>query len=185
MSLPRFVRDRSELDNALRLLKQCLCVACGKIGTLIGHSILYGNDPDSNTHVEKCQRGQRVFCSNRGQRGGCGQTVSIYLAHILPRHSVTATFLWSLLLLKLQGQSTNAAVQSLRLPFKIESVYHLLHRLGQRMDRLRAILFNVQRPPESSQQDPLQQTLEHLQSVFKQPCPLIEFQLHFQQPLLG
>jgi hypothetical protein len=32
-------------------------------------------------------RGQRAFCSDRGQRGGCGRTVSLFLAVMLPRHS--------------------------------------------------------------------------------------------------
>ena len=67
-------------------------------------------------------RGQRVFCSNRGRRGGCGGTFSIFLAEVLPRHTFTATLVWPWLLERLAGLSLKAAADKLRLPFALESV---------------------------------------------------------------
>ena len=127
-----------------------------------------------------------MFCSDRGQRGGCGKTFSIFLAEVLPRHSCTATGLRQLLVKLLAGGSVQAAARSLRLPLALESIYHLLGRLRRRLDAVRCSLCGRQAPAASSQKDPLLQTVEHLQSVFPgSVCPVSEFQLVFQQPLLG
>jgi hypothetical protein len=51
---------------------------------------------------------------------------------------------------------------------------------------VRTLLCRQEKPPASSQSDPLLQTAEHLQSVFaKSLCPITAFQQLFQQPLLG
>ena len=127
-----------------------------------------------------------MYCSSRGQRGGCGQTFSIFLVDVLPRHSVTATWLWKLLLKLLDGASLKAAVQSLALPFALETLYDLRQRLRQRMDALRPLLCRQQKPPPSSDADPLLHTVRHLAALFpKAACPLQEFQLLFGLPLMG
>jgi hypothetical protein len=148
------------------------------------HSFLYGNDLDQ--YGQRTKRGQRVFCSDRGQRGGCGKTFSIFLAEVLPRHSCTAVMLGQLLVKLLAGLSIKSAVESLGLPLALESIYHLLSRLRRRLDAVRCSLCGCQAPAASSQKDPLLQTVEHLQKVFTgSVCPVSEFQVVFQQPLLG
>jgi hypothetical protein len=105
---------------------------------------------------------------------------------VLPRHSFTATLLWPLLAKWLAGASVKAAAESLRLPFVLESIYHLLSRMRQRLDVLRCSLCGRQKPPDSSHTDPLRQTFDHLQRVFAGSlCPVTEFQLAFQEPFLG
>ena len=146
--------------------------------------MLYGNDPA--TPVGQTIRGQRVYCSKRGQRDGCGRTFAVFLAAVLPRHSFTATGLWSVLAALLTHASVRAAAHSLHLPFALESVYHLLVRLRQRLDVLRSALSPRQKAPPSAHADPLRQTIEHLQNVFASaPCPVSEFQRVLQQPFLG
>ncbi len=131
-------------------------------------------------------RGQRVFCSNRGQRSGCGRTFSIFLAEVLPRHSVRATVLWKLLCQWLTGASVKAAAQSLRLPFALETLYQLLQRLRRRLPVLRPLLGQNQKAPESGDADPLGQTIRHFESVFPTAaCPLQAFQMTFARPLMG
>jgi hypothetical protein len=180
----RFVRDTKALNEEALSLKQQCCQDCEQTETLNRHSFLYGNDPA--TKDGRVCRGQRVFCSNRGQRGGCGRTFSIFFADILPRHTVSATLLWKLLSQLLAATSVKAAAQSLGLPFVLETLYHLLQRLRQRLDAVRCWLCRQQKPPASAQSDPLLQTAEHLQSVFAQSlCPIAAFQQRFQQPLLG
>jgi len=127
-----------------------------------------------------------VFCSNRGQRGGCGRTFSIFLAEVLPRHTVTASLVWPWLLELLAGLSLKAAAEKLRLPFALESVYRLRRKLRQRLDDWRVQLCREQPPPASTQADPLLHSLEHLRAVFAaQACPPAAFQLRFQRPFLG
>lgn len=131
-------------------------------------------------------RGQRVFCSNRGRRDGCGQSFSILLAGVLPRHTVTAPWLWQWLVEVLSGLSLKAAAERLRLPFALETLYRLGRGLRRGLDRVRARLSREQSPPASGQTDPLLQTVEHLRRVFpRSACPLEDFQLHFQHPFLG
>jgi len=77
-------------------------------------------------------------------------------------------------------------VEKLRPPLILQSCYHLLARLTQRLDGLRTRLCQRLKPPNSSQSDPLLQTAEHLQKLFAgAACPLSQFQLSFQHPLLG
>jgi hypothetical protein len=183
-ALRRFVCSLKELGEYALLLKQLCCPFCVAAETLNRHSKLYGNDPESH-QGEPRQRGQRVWCCPRGQRGGCGRSFSIYLAEVLPRHTLRASMLWRLLERLPGGGSIRSVFQALRLPLALESVYHLLHRLRERLSALRAGLSREQKPPASSQTDPLLQTVEHLRQLFAQSeCPCAEFQLHFQHPLL-
>jgi hypothetical protein len=148
------------------------------------HSHSRGNDPavaDGQTI-----RGQRVFCSNRGQRIGCGRTFLLCLAEVLPRHTLTAPLVWQWLVKLLAGLSIKAAVEKLRLPFALETFYRLRRKLRQRLDSLRMRLYREQTPPGSACTDPLLQTVEHLQVAFpRSECAPVDFQLHFQHPFLG
>lgn len=183
-ALRRFVCGLKELGEHLCLLKQLCCPFCGAAQTLNCHSKLYGNDPDSTTGGQ-IQRGQRVWCCSRGQRGGCGKSFPMFLAEVLPRHTVRASALWSLLERLRQGGSVQAALTALGLAFGLETFYHLLQRMRHRLAGIRAALCREQPPAESLQTDPLLQTTEHLRSLFpKSACPLRDFQLHFQRPLL-
>jgi hypothetical protein len=108
------------------------------------------------------------------------------LADILPRHTLTASLVWSWLVQVLAGLSRKAAAEKLRLPFALETIYRLGRRLRQRLDALRTRLFREQSPAASMHPDPLRQTVTHLQTVFAgSPCPPADFQLRFQQPFLG
>ena len=134
----------------------------------------------------RCLRGQRIFCCNRGQRGGCGRTFSIFLAEVLPRHTVSASLLWQVLCRLLADASIKAGVESLRPPFALETLYHLLGRLRLRLPELLSRLGTQGQAAESSQSDPLLQSVEHLQSLFaREGCPLVQFQIHFQSSLMG
>jgi hypothetical protein len=104
----------------------------------------------------------------------------------LPRHTLTASLVWPWLVKLLAGLSLKAAVERLRLPFALESLYRLRRKLQRRLDFLRTRLCRRQKPPVSGQADPLLQTVEHLQTVFPcSPCPPADFQLQFQHPFLG
>ncbi len=131
-------------------------------------------------------RGQRVFCSDRGQRGGCGKTFPLFLAGVLPRHTFNVTLLWALLLKLLGGATIKAAAEILHLPFSLEAVYGIVRRCRHRLDVVRSLLGRGHRVRASDQADALLQTLEHLQQIFPQATDaLAAYQRHFQQPFLG
>jgi hypothetical protein len=171
-------------ENPTFLLKQQPCPHCERIGALNRHSLLRGNDPTAA--AGQWLRGQRVFCSNRGRRGGCGRTFSLCLAEVLPRHTITAPMVWRWLLKLLAGLSLKSAAESLQLPFALETFYRLRRSLRRKLDLIRARLCRRQAPPSSLQSDPLLQTVEHLQAVFPgAECAPPAFQLHSQRPFLG
>lgn len=180
----RFVCGLQGLAEQLLRLKQQRCPHCGRTETLNRHSRLYGNDP--LTVDGRCLRGQRVWCCHRGRRRGCGRSFSVFLTDVLPRHTFPAVLLWSWLVELLAGLSLKAAVDKLKLPFALETVYQLRRKLRDGLARLRPWLCREEAPPAHTHLDPLFQTLGHLQSVFpRSPCPPADFQLHFQRPFLG
>ena len=183
--LLRFFADVQALKLWLLSLKHCRCPFCHCAHSLNRHSILYGNNPNCNND-NKHVRGQRVFCSNRGQRGGCGRTFSVFLADVFPRFCVRASLLWRLLGLLLAGQTVFGATPMLRPSFSQSTFYRLVHLLRQRLDILRPLLCRICLAPASSRSDPLLQTVEHFKAAFpKSGSPLDSFQAHFQSDLLG
>jgi hypothetical protein len=150
--------------------------------------VLRGNDPVAV--AGQIVRGQRVFCSDRGQRGGCGKTFPLFLVGILPRHTFNAALLWALLQKLLGGATIKAAAETLRLPFSLEAVYGIVRRCRQRLAVVRSYLSREAPAPVSGQTDPLGQTLEHLQQIFAPVTAptgdaLAAYQRHFQRPFLG
>jgi hypothetical protein len=108
------------------------------------------------------------------------------LAEVLPRHTVRASLLWRWLSQLLAGLSLKGAVEKLRLPFALETVYRLRRGLRRQLHALRSRLCREQKPPASALADPLLHTVEHLQAIFpRSACPPAEFQLRFQHPFLG
>lgn len=154
------------------------------MGALNRHSRSLGNDP-TTTDGQTC-RGQRVFCSNRGQRDGCGRTFSFSLVDVLPRHTVTASLVWPWLVKMLAGLSLKSATEKLRLPFALETLYRLRRKWQRGLDAVRTQLCRQQAPPQSKQIEPWLQTVEHPQLVFPaSACPPADYQLQFQRPLLS
>ncbi len=179
-----FCARRPGVERTTFSLKQSPCPHCGCVGSLNRHSRAVGNDPKAADG--EAFRGQRVYCSNRGQRGGCGRTFALFLADILPRHTLTASLVWPWLVKLLAGLSLKGAAEQLRLSFALETIYRLGRGLHRRLDGLRTRLCREQSPAASPHSDPLRQTVEHLQTVFADsPCPPADFQLRFQQPFLG
>jgi len=154
------------------------------VETLNRHSFLYGHDWTRKSG--RTIRGQRVYCSERGRRGGCGHTFNIVFAWVLPRHSYTTFLLWDLLEKLCDGLSISAAWESCRLRMSLESAYHLVRRLRARLPDVRTRLLRRIRPPPSLQSDPLRQSVEHLRDAGNgAPEPIAAFQQRFQTPLMG
>lgn len=104
----------------------------------------------------------------------------------MPRHTLSSTLLWLILVKLLTNSSVRQAVHSLKPTLALESVYHLLTRLRLRLASIRVCLCKRHPPPQSQSSDPIIQTVQHLKVTFAAAlCPVREFQLIFQQPLLG
>ena len=178
-----FVKDLQALEKTLCGLKSTACFFCGRRGTLNRHGRIEGNDPQSADG--RLRRGHRVYCANRGGREGCGRTFPILLADVLPRHTFSASLLWSVLEGLLGRLSIRAAWKSAGKPLALETTYHLIQRLRGHLAGVRTALSRLIPPPASAQRDPLLQTLAHLRAAFPaDPCPVETFQQRLQRPLL-
>ena len=178
------MRNEQELEQVLETLKQTRCAHCGRVGTLNRHDKLHGNDLAAAD--KQTDRGRRAWCSNRGRRGGCGRTMAIVFAEVLPRHSFTAALLDHLLGGLCAGHSVQSAWEHSRLPVPVQTAYHLLQRLRGRLHAVRSALRSRCAPPASEHSDPLRQTAEHLRKVFGSAgCAVAAFQYELQTTIMG
>jgi hypothetical protein len=159
------------------------CPHCKRVGTLNRHGWLMGSRPTGSG--KDAQRGRRLFCSNRGRRGGCGRTVSLRPAEILKGLRVRTGAMWQFLRRLLQGQSAGRAWEGLEKVFSLESAYRYRRALLQGQQRLRELLCRERAPPLGAA-GTLGALLGHLESVFGASKDLIrDFQIRFQEPWPG
>ena len=86
----------------------------------------------------------------------------------------------------LSGVSLKGAVESVAWPLALESAYALMRRVRGRLTVVRERLCRALAPPESTQAEPVLQSVEHLQQVFaKEACAVVGFQHQFQSPFMG
>jgi len=181
---PRFVRDEAGLGGVLFGLKLTPCPYCRQTGGLIGHGFLRGYAEQSS---EQVARGRRVFCSNRGQRPGCGRTFSVLLSTVLCGFVVRTVVLFSFAAAVLGGVTRRAAwLREARGALSLSSGYRLWRRLSEAQATLRGRLCREAPPPDSPAREPLAQLLVHLRLVVgqREADPFAALQSKLQQGLL-
>lgn len=179
--LPRFFRDGDHRDHIISKLKLVVCPHCGRANELICNGKLHGNDPTSHRD-ERIVRGQRIRCSNRGQRQGCGRSFAIFEAWVLPRFCVDARLLWAFLQALLKSVSVHAAAQTVLRYFSLSSAYRWRRRLAEAQTSLRHRLCALMPAPASSSPDPLWQLIDHFrEALHGKVSPVEAFQEHFQR----
>ncbi len=152
---------------------------------MIGHGFLRGYGERGS---EVVVRGRRVFCSNRGQRPGCGQTFSVLLSTMLSGFTVRALTLFCFAKAVLVGLTRRAAwLREARGALPLSSGYRLWRRLHEAQATLRGRLCRVAPPPDSAARAPLAQLLQHLVLVVgaSEADPFSALQNKLQQGLLG
>ena len=179
--VPRFVDNAEEFEVLLECVKLCPCRHCGAHGTLIGHGFLRGYAERGSAFIE---RGRRFFCSNRGRKGGCGRTVSVLLAELVPRFSVTVMTLWALFASLSGGLSVQRWTAHARWPLSARSAYRIARRLQLAALTWRAWLSTRAPAPLSNVTSPFAQLKDHLVAVLGR-APLKQFQLLTGHSALG
>jgi hypothetical protein len=161
-------------------LKQTSCPHCKAVGALIRHGYLLGYDESSRL---KTRRGQRIFCSNRNARPGCGRTFSIWLADKIRRVSLTAGALWRFLQLAVAGAVITAG-HAVDARLSDRTWQRIWQRFNQAQCHIRTALHRRCPPPDTPPQPtanpkrrPAAQLLAHLQTAFADTsCPIAAFQ---------
>lgn len=155
------------------------CPHCGRHGTLNRHGWLFGSEATGDG--KQARRGRRLYCSRRGQRPGCGRTVSLMSAQVLRRMRTRTGPLWQYLRRVLLGESVARAWVGLERVFSLESAYRYRRQLGYGQCRLREILCRERAPPCAAAGS-MAAMLAHLEAVVGPADDLIgRFQWHFQE----
>jgi hypothetical protein len=142
--------------------KQRMCSHCGQTGFMIGHGYAKGN----GANAAGCVRGQRLACSKRNQRRGCGRTMCIWLATVVRGRGVLTSTISAILQAGLDAASRHAGWRAMDpLPITMRHCYRLWHRLERDQSRIRTTLTRCCDPPAvtSSETRPLAQLRMHLQ----------------------
>ncbi len=181
----RFVSSEAELDEARTTAKLQACPHCGRVGTLIGHGMLWGY---AERHArERVVRGRRLLCSNRYRNRGCGRTLSIWLETVMIGFVVRARTLSSFVSKVTEGQTRKAAWESVANgSLSLGSGYRLWQRLVQAQPELRTRLSGAVPAPPCSSKEPWAQLLAHFRLVLPgADCLFGRFQSWFQAALFS
>ena len=176
-----YLNGAAALEAFHHNLKLRACPRCGQTGHLIFHGALVGYGCQGS---ERQKRGQRVFCSNRHRKRGCGKTFAVLFSLLLKARIIPAALVATFLATVLAGACRHAAWLSLCHGFSLESGYRLWRDWVSGQAYLRTWLCRKIPPPRPERiGDGLTQTWEHLRHAFAgRPCPVTAFQEHFQQP---
>lgn len=181
-----YVANKKELESYQEKLKQQSCPYCKKFGTLNRHSCLKGHELSLKASAQKLLRGKRVYCSNRGRRGGCGKTFSLLFSTLLKGYLVCSKTLSTFLKALANGDTPKRAWQKNTSLFCLENAYRLLDKFKNFQCSLRTTLSKKQPPPlpkkTAKVAAPLLQTIDHLMNAFAESsCAVSAFQRHFQK----
>ena len=157
MSRIRFAKKFTELNYVAEQAKLRVCVHCGQLGTVNAHGYLRGYSADGKPDGV---RGIRFYCSNRGNKTGCGRTMSVLIKTFIATFSVTTRLLSFFAESVLQGLSVRAAwLLACSKQFSERSGYRLWDRILGSLPHLRTVLLRAGRPPSTSKAHPLSQVL--------------------------
>jgi hypothetical protein len=167
----------------LNRLKLLACPNCHLTGNLNRHDITHGqwSAPD----CPRPRKGQRAFCSNRGNRDGCGKTIALLLSSYIKHHSIPSGALFRLLSLFLSLGSVRKVFNSLALLFSLTTLHRLLRAIILRQVKIRSALNIICRPADADHRSDLHQTIRHLEACFPDSInPVSAFQTRFQTSIL-
>ena len=175
-----FYRNADEWNAFAQRLKLIPCPHCKVVGMLIKHGSLYGYD-EGNSGATTV-RAQRVFCSNRNKRRGCGRTFSVWLAHKIRRLSLSTRTLHAFLRLAVAGTIV-AAIAAVG-QRSARTWQRIWRRFNLAQSKIRTALSARCPPPElpatelpaTPSRRPTAHVLAHLQAAFKGADPVASFQ---------
>ena len=172
---PWFYRNAEEFNALAERLKLTPCPFCQVVGALIRHGFLYGFD-ESNPQ-RKTRRAQRIFCSNRNARHGCGRTFSVWAADKIRRLGLTTAGLWRFLQ-RVVADGTLAAIRGFDCHLSDRTLHRIWRRFRHAQSNICTALLGLCPPPKlPAEHQPMAQVLAHLQAAFLDaPCPVAAYQ---------
>lgn len=156
-SLERFTLSLDSLDQRQQ------CPHCSKSNQLISHGVIYRQ----RSMHEREAVGKRVFCSNRHQHTGCGRTVQLTVADVLPGLRYGAAHLFVFVSSLLMNLSVTAAYRAATGQSAARNAWRWLDKLVRHLSDYRCLL-NVQTEPITTEFRHRCRRLRLLLPTFKQ-----------------
>lgn len=177
-SLDRFTFSLGCVDDRVQ------CPYCAKHQQLISHGVIY----KQRSMTTREPVGKRVFCSNRYQRTGCGRTVQLYVATVLPTMQYAAAQVFVFLSALLMNTSVDAAYQTATGQSDTRHGWRWLSKLQTRLTDFRCLLHASGAQPAvafNARSRRLRLLLPTLEPLFSQlPAnPCAHYQLQRQKAL--
>ena len=129
-ALNRFTLSLDSLGEKLQ------CPHCSKSNQLVSHGLIY---KQHSIHKRETV-GKRVFCSNRHNRSGCGQTVQLYLKDVIPSLQYGTAQVFVFLSLLLKNLSVKAAYQSATGQIDSRNAWRWIRKLTRNLTDYRCAL---------------------------------------------
>jgi hypothetical protein len=112
------------------------CPKCKQAPPLVSHGFVY----KYFSSKDKMKVGKRLWCSYRYGRSGCGATVRLYMAEIIPRHRYTATELTIFLVTLISSLSISTAYKAATNSDEPRNAYRWIAKLKQNLSTYRTLL---------------------------------------------
>jgi len=161
--------SEQQRDAKLALLKCTPCPHCKHVGALNRHGFLKGYD--EKNFKQKAVRALRVFCSGRGSAGGCGRTVSVWVADKVKRLFLDTNSLWQFLEQAATTQNKSQAFAKLQSSLSESAPFRIWRRFLQAQSEIRTVLSAICPPPKQTGDNQLhsaaQATIAHLKEAFR------------------
>lgn len=187
--MQRFFPDFESL-NQFTLSLDCQadtlqCPHCSNRGQLVSHGVIY----KQRSIDEKEPVGKRVFCSNRNQHAGCGRTVQLYVASVLPRLRYGAMQMFIFLSSLLMNLTIDAAYRAAAGASEPRNAWRWLSKLEQHLTDYRCLLTVRSKPMTACfahRCRRLQLLLPTLEQLFVRlpTCPCAHYQLARQSAFI-
>ena len=112
------------------------CPKCKRAPPLVSHGFVYKYLGSK----DKIEVGKRLWCSYRYGRHGCGATVRLYVAEIIPRYRYTATELTIFLVTLMSSLSISKAYKAATNSDAPRNAYRWIEKLKQKLSTYRTFL---------------------------------------------
>ncbi len=129
-SLDQFTMELDRHQDSLE------CRQCSKNNQFVSHGYVY-RQLSQNTRITV---GKRIFCSNRRGRTGCGSTIRLYLATVIPTLRYDTSHLMTFLNVLLGGASIQQSYQAATQSNEPRNAYRWLGKLHNQIINYRGFL---------------------------------------------
>ena len=162
--MKKFFDNKDALRKFLSEIKSELCPHCLKRTYLIIHSIVYRKTINGS----QLFTGQRIFCSNRGSKKGCGKTFQLYLSVFIPKLNYSAIELNYFLSEVEENSSINESYLKATNTIDSRNAYRWLSRIKQKIFELRSFSYKLFHPiRKAASKNYLIETISNLKKILQ------------------